>query len=165
MATPVGHALVGLTLARRLGVRSPLRQLTSIVAAGLPDLDVPAGMVVHRDPWKLHKKANGTHTISFAVATGAIAGALGLVSAGGDGERDVIVDSMAGVVIVVSHLALDKMPLPYLKSKKTGGTMREFVFKSIYNWALDAAVYGYLATRLWPKAGSPPSQLEAMPAP
>jgi hypothetical protein len=129
-----------------------LRQLTAVVAAGLPDLDVPAGMLMHRDPWKLHKKANGTHTVSFAVTAGMIAGAVGFVSTGADGERDVIADSMAGAALVVSHLVLDKMPLPYLKSREQGGTAREFILKSVYNWTLDAVVYGYLASRFWPRA-------------
>ena len=43
MATPVGHTLIGLAVARRLGVRSPLGMVAAAIGASLPDADVIAG--------------------------------------------------------------------------------------------------------------------------
>lgn len=151
MATPVGHALIGITLARRIGVRSPFATAAAVVAAGLPDIDVPFSMIVHRDPWKLHKnKKHGTHTLGFALTSGMFVGFAGLVSAGSaDGERDLIADALAGALIVGSHLVLDKIPLPYFTLSNAKSRRRALAI-SAWNWALDAAVYGYVAAKLWP---------------
>ena len=37
-----------------------------------PDVDVIAGIVLHRDAWKLHKQA--THTLAFTTAAAVTAG-------------------------------------------------------------------------------------------
>jgi membrane-bound metal-dependent hydrolase YbcI (DUF457 family) len=150
MATPVGHALVGALLARRLGVRSPAGLASAVVASGLPDIDVIVGALLHRDPWKLHKQ--GTHTLAFTTIAGMFAGLTGVVSAGSaQGERDLIADALAGAVISGSHIALDRAPLPYMKVPKRG-PWREMVAKSAYNWTLDGVVYGAAAFRFWPRA-------------
>lgn len=149
MASPIGHALVGVTLARRMGMRSPTGMAVAVVAAGLPDADVIAGAVLHRDPWKLHVHGAGTHTVGFALTSGMLAGFGGLVSAGSaEGERDLIVDTLAGAVLVGSHIVLDAMPLPYLTIRK-GAPAREAIRKSAFNWALDAVVYGAIAAWSW----------------
>ena len=157
MATPVGHALIGITLARCMGVRSPFGVAAAVVASGLPDLDVPFSMLVHRDPWKLHKnKKHGTHTLGFALTTGMLVGVAGLVSTGSaDGERDLIADALAGALIVGSHLVLDKMPLPYFSLRKAK-SRRRAVAVTAWNWSLDAAIYGFLAARMWPRGDAAP---------
>jgi hypothetical protein len=149
MATPIGHALVGVTVARRLGVRTHGGQAAAVIASGLPDLDVVVGALLHRDPWKLHKQ--GTHTFAFTTLSGMFAGLTGVVSAGSaQGERDLIADALAGAVIAGTHIVLDRAPLPYMKVPKRG-PWRTIIVRSAYNWALDAAVYGALAARLWPR--------------
>lgn len=153
MASPIGHALVGMALARRMGMTSPGGMAAGVVAAGLPDFDVFAGMALHRDPWKLHVHGAGTHTLGFALASGMLAGFGGLIGAGSaEGERDLIADAFAGAVLVGSHILLDVMPLPYLKLR-TGMPVREAIRRSAVNWALDGLVYGFVAARLW-NAGS-----------
>src|SRR5438093_9256875 len=140
MATPVGHGIIGITLARRFGVVSPFGMAGAVIAAGLPDLDVPAGMLLHRDPWKLHRTKNGTHTFGFALTAGMLAGFAGLVSAGNsEGERDVVADALTGAVLVGSHIALDKLPVPYLSLKAR--THRRTLIRHICNWAFDAVLY------------------------
>ncbi len=149
MASPIGHALIGAALARRLGMTSNAGMAAAVVAAGLPDADVFAGMVLHRDPWKLHVHGQGTHTLGFALTSGMLAGFGGLVSAGSaEGERDLIADALAGAALVGSHILLDAMPLPYLKMRK-GMSVREAVAKSAFNWTLDGLFYGLIAAKLW----------------
>ncbi len=149
MASPIGHALVGVTLARLMGMRSSAGMAAAVVAAGLPDADVIAGAVLHGNPWKLHVHGAGTHTVGFALTSGMLAGFGGLVSAGSaEGERDLMVDTLAGAVLVGSHIVLDAMPLPYLKIQK-GTPTREAIRKSAFNWILDAVIYGAIAAWSW----------------
>lgn len=152
MASPIGHALIGMTLARRMGMTSGAGTAAGVVAAGWPDVDVIAGLVLHGDPWRLHR--HGTHTLGFAVASGMLAGFGGLVSAGSaEGERDLIVDALAGAALVGSHIVLDALPLPYLKIPKPA-PLREALWKTAANWTIDAVVYGFVAARLWKSGGS-----------
>jgi hypothetical protein len=121
----------------------------SVVAASLPDVDVLAGIALHRDPWKLHRQV--THTLGFALSAGMLAGFAGVVSAGSaDGDRDLIADSLAGALIVGSHVLLDKLPFPYLPVRRGMSTGLKARNNAI-NWLLDAAVYGALAWQLWPR--------------
>ena len=153
MASPIGHALMGMTLARRMGMTSGAGAAAGVVAAGLPDFDVFAGMALHGDPWRLHVHGQGTHTLGFALTSGMLAGLGGLVSAGSaEGERDLIADALAGAVLVGSHIVLDALPMPYLKVRK-GTPMREVAWKSVINWSIDALVYGFVASRLWKRSG------------
>lgn len=156
MSTPIGHSLFGATLARRLGIRSPLGIASAVVAASLPDTDVLLGLVVHGDPWKLHRK--GTHTLGFAMSSGMLAGLAGLVSAGNaEGERDLIADALTGAVIVGSHVLLDNLPFPYLDAQKRDGESARAPGEkkksgiNLLNWAIDGAFYGFLAWKLWPR--------------
>jgi membrane-bound metal-dependent hydrolase YbcI (DUF457 family) len=149
MASPIGHGLVGASLARRLGMRSRAGMAVGVIAAGLPDFDVPAGWLLHRNAWKLHVHGEGTHTLGFALTSGMLAGFGGLVSAGSaEGERDLVADAIAGALLVGSHILLDAMPLPYLKIRKNT-PLRAVLLKSVFNWTLDAVVYGFVASKLW----------------
>jgi membrane-bound metal-dependent hydrolase YbcI (DUF457 family) len=159
MATPIGHALAGATIARRLGVRSPVGLAAAVVAAGLPDFDVVAGLVAHGDAWILHKQ--GTHTLAFTTTAGLLAGLSGLISAGSaQRERDLVADALAGALIIGSHVVLDRAPLPYLDVPKRG-PWRPVLVKSAFNWLLDGLVYGALAYRFWPRAAPHPAVDEA----
>ncbi|HZP57745.1 MAG TPA: metal-dependent hydrolase [Dehalococcoidia bacterium] len=149
MSTPIGHTLLGVALARRLGVRSPLGLAAATVASSLPDADVIAGAVLHRDPWRLHRQ--GTHTLEFALTAGALAGFGGLISAGNaDGHRDLVRDALLGALLVASHVVLDRMWFPYLDVER-GAPAKKLAGISAVNWALDAVVYGALAWKLWPR--------------
>jgi len=102
---------MGMTVARRMGVRSPLGLAAAAVAGSLPDVDIIVGKVIHDDPWKIHRK--GTHTMNFALAAGALTGLAGIVRAEAiEGERDLLMDSMRGAAVVGSHVLLDKIPIP-----------------------------------------------------
>ena len=46
MAAPIGHGIVGMLVARRMGVRSPAGLFTAFLAANIPDLDIPASWIL-----------------------------------------------------------------------------------------------------------------------
>jgi membrane-bound metal-dependent hydrolase YbcI (DUF457 family) len=149
LATPVGHTLIGLLIARRLGVRSPLGMAAAVVGASLPDADVVAGVMLHRDAWKLHRQV--THTPGFALGAGMLAGFAGLLSAGNaEGERDLIADALTGAAIVGSHILLDRVKLPSYIDRHPGATGIHLRNEAI-NGLMDALVYGPIAWLLWPK--------------
>lgn len=149
MAAPFGHAFVGMMVARRMGVRSRTGLIAAAFAASLPDIDIVAGKLLHNDPWKLHRQ--GTHTLEFALSAGAMAGLTGILAAEGvDGHRDLARDAMAGAAVVGSHIVLDRVPYPPLEVGP------EILGMKLSSWILDAAFWGYVAYRLWPK-GAPES--------
>jgi len=150
VATPIGHTLIGMMLARRLGVRSPLGLVAAGLAANTPDFDVALGLALHRDPWRLHRQ--GTHTYGFALTAGALAGVAGIVGAGSDGgERDLIFDALTGAAVVGSHVLIDNVAwFPYVKGKK-GMRVRRLFGVQLKNWAIDAVIYGVVAWKLWPR--------------
>ncbi len=148
MASPIGHGLVGMALARRFGVRSKPGLLATAMAASLPDADIIASLLIHRDPWKLHR--GGTHTFNFALAAGAAAGLAGIIGAESiEGERDLIFDAIMGATIVGSHIALDRVPIPGITGGPTVAGM------SLANWVIDVVVWGALAWALWPRGAAP----------
>jgi LexA-binding, inner membrane-associated putative hydrolase len=149
MSTPAGHSLVGIALARRLGVKSRIGLASAVIAASLPDADVIAGAILHGDPWRIHRR--GTHTFGFAVTAGAVAGFAGLISRGThDGDRDLIADAILGAVLVSSHVVLDELPFPY-RSNVRGAAGTRIAGVRVVNWLLDAVVYGAIAWKLWPR--------------
>src|SRR3990172_4927923 len=54
MATPIGHGIVGYTIARAAGVRSRKGLALSIGAASLPDVDLLLGYMANHDLLSLH---------------------------------------------------------------------------------------------------------------
>jgi membrane-bound metal-dependent hydrolase YbcI (DUF457 family) len=147
LAAPFGHAFIGMAIARRLGVRSRTGLAAAVVAGNLPDFDIPLSWLIHGDGWKAHR--TWTHTATFALSAGALAGLAGLVRAESvEGERDLIADTMMGAAIVGSHLVLDAIPyLPEVPIGPSTGGLRWV------NWALDALQWGAVAWLIWPKDG------------
>jgi len=138
MSSPIGHAIVALALARRLGVRSPRGRAAALAVALLPDADIALGLALHGDPWRLHRRL--THTPAFALGAGAVAGAAGLMS-DGKPERGRTSAVLAGAAIGGSHLVLDNLPYVRLSIRPwVPAPLRRRVFgMSIANWLLDAA--------------------------
>ena len=144
MASPIGHGLIGMMVARRMGVRSKTGLAAAAAAGSLPDVDIIVGMLVHDDPWKDHRK--GTHTMNFAVTAGALAGLAGIVrSESVEGERDLLMDALIGAAVVGSHIVLDKVPIPEIPRGPS------FIRMSLANWVIDAAIWGAAAFALWPR--------------
>ena len=152
MATPFGHGLVGMALARRMGVRSPLGLAAAFFAANLPDIDIPIGGIIGKD---IHR--GPTHTPNFTLTAGMLAGLSGIVAAETiEGERDLIMDALTGAVVVGSHLALDAPP--YLPEIPIGP---RFFDVTIPNWILDTLLWAAVAYAIWPKdAGVLPEPAE-----
>ena len=152
MAAPLGHAFVGMAIARRLGVRSRTGLAVAAMAGNLPDVDIPIGWLVHGDPWKMHR--GWTHVASFALTLGALAGLAGIVRAESvEGERDLIADTLTGAAIVGSHLVLDKVPyLPEVRVGPSAGGLR------LVSWVIDAIEWGVVAWAIWPKSGAARSE-------
>jgi LexA-binding, inner membrane-associated putative hydrolase len=147
MAAPFGHAFVGMAVARRLGVRSPRGLTAAGLAGNLPDIDIPLGLLLHGDAWKIHR--TWTHTAAFSLAAGAAMGVAGAFRDGSTNtERDAVADAITGAVIVGSHLLLDKVPyVPDLPGPKT-------LTLPWANWLIDAVEWGAVAWLIWPKAGA-----------
>ena len=149
MATPIGHTLLGVSLARRMGVESPWGLGAAVIAASLPDIDVVAGLLLHGDAWKLHRKT--THTLGFTLTTGMLAGFAGILRSGSaEGERDLVADAMTGAAVVGSHWVLDYAPFPYFSTRRS---VPEHIRRrnDRLNYVIDALFYGFVAYRLWPK--------------
>ena len=152
MATPVGHTLAGLLVARRLGVRSPAGLAAAALAANVPDLDFIPGIVLHGDPYRMHRKL--THTPGFTITAGMLAGFAGIVSAGSaEGERDLIADAFVGAAIMTSHVLLDTTRIPPYQISKRKTPVRRVVRNEILNLTMDVVVFGALAWLLWPREG------------
>jgi membrane-bound metal-dependent hydrolase YbcI (DUF457 family) len=150
MATPIGHGLVGMLLARRLGVRSPLGLAAAAIGAMSPDADLIPGIALHRDPYHFHRKL--THTTGFTSALGMFAGFTGLLSAGNaEGERDLIADALTGAAVVSSHVLVDRLRLPVYDISLKGTPVRRVLANEIRNSVADVIIYGTLAWLLWPR--------------
>ena len=149
MSTPIGHTLVGLTIARRLGVRSRTALAACVIGASLPDADVIAGALLHGDGWELHRKQ--AHTLGFAAAAGALAGLAGVITTRRRGApRDVPRDVLTGALIVSSHVALDEMWFPY-PPVRWSRRLPSIAGPSSVHWLADLVAYGAIAWRCWPR--------------
>ncbi|HLB24385.1 MAG TPA: metal-dependent hydrolase [Dehalococcoidia bacterium] len=146
MAAPFGHGFVGMAIARRMGVRSPVGLVAAFFAASLPDVDVPIGAIIGKD---IHR--GPTHTPNFALTAGMLAGMTGILAAESvEGERDLIYDALTGAAVVGSHVVLDGIPFP--PEINIGPRILDL---PLANWVLDAILGAAVAYAIWPK-GEPP---------
>jgi len=146
MAAPFGHGFVGMAIARRMGVRSPLGLAAAFFAASLPDVDVPIGAIIGKD---IHR--GPTHTPNFALTAGMLAGMTGILAAESvEGERDLIYDALTGAAVVGSHVLLDKAP--YFPDVNIGPRL---IGLPVANWIIDAITWGAIAYAIWPRDDAP----------
>jgi hypothetical protein len=148
MSTPIGHSIVGYTLARMFGVKSPLGQAAAMGVASLPDVDFIMGYVANGDALSLHHRTI-THRPAFPVIVGAAAGVLGAGFARLRGRKasasDVLRPAALATALVGSHVAMDPLPLPYRFMWYRWGSFWQVVAANGWNAVVDLAVYGGLA--------------------
>lgn len=148
MATPLGHSIVGYTVARLAGVNSRQGLMLSVAAASLPDIDFLLGLVANGDPRSLHREAI-THTGVFPLLVGAATGiaAVGwaLLRGRRPSAREVLRPAALATALVGSHVIMDPLPLPYDSTESEWGTARQIVAGQAWNAVIDLAVYGGLA--------------------
>jgi len=146
MAAPFGHGFIGMAIARRMGVRSPLGLAAAFCAASLPDIDVPIGALIGRN---IHR--GPTHSLNFAVTAGMLTGLAGIVAAEAvEGERDLVYDALTGAAVVGSHVALDRAP--FVPDIPFGPKLLDL---PVANWVVDAILWGAVAWAIWPRDAGP----------
>jgi hypothetical protein len=152
VSTPIGHAIVGLALARRLGARSPVSLGTAVVVANLADADILLGILLHHDPWRLHRRR--THTPAFALGAGAVLGASGLIKVDrGVVRRSLFANALTGAIVACSHLVLDDLSRPQFSAKRytPRPLRRQVAGMSIASWLVDVIGCGAIACAIWPR--------------
>ena len=152
MATPLGHSIVGYTVARAAGVDSPLAMALAIGAANLPDVDFLLGYVANGDVYSLHHEVI-THKPPFPLLVGAGVGAIAAVTSIVRGRKPRIVEiarpAALAATLVGSHVVMDRLPVPYDNMPRRNATFWEAVASQAWNAVLDMAVYGSLAALLF----------------
>ncbi len=148
MATPVGHTIVGYTLARAAGVTSPPAVVASMGAACLPDIDFLLGYIANRDVFSLHREVI-THKPVFSLlvgaATGAAAAGWALLRGRPPTPRGVLGPAALATALVGSHLAMDPLPLLYEDMALRPHGLQQLAAAQMWNVVVDLAVYGGLA--------------------
>ncbi len=141
MATPLGHSIVGLLVARAAGVDAVAGRLFAIGAASLPDVDVFLGQLATGEAFGLHHRIV-THKPQFAVAAAVAAGlAVGLIQGRRAGLR---AGAFVGA-LVGSHVAMDRLPLPYDTMDTHHAPFWLQVTTHGWNAVIDLALYGGMA--------------------
>lgn len=152
MATPLGHSIVGYTVARAAGVQSPVAMALAVGAANLPDVDFLVGYVANGDVYSLHHEVI-THKPPFPLLVGAAVGALASLRALKNGRRpsigDVARPAALTAALVGSHVVMDRLPVPYDNMPRKNATFWEAVASQAWNAVLDMAVYGSIAALLF----------------
>ena len=148
MATPVGHSIVGYTLARFAGVKSRRGIAAAIGAASLPDVDLLLGYVANGDAFSLHHEVI-THSRVFPLLVGAAAGAIAAAGALVRGRPptpgEVLRPATLATALVGSHIAMDRLPLPYDSTAPRTDRFSEVAFGQAWNAVIDMAAYGIVA--------------------
>ena len=148
MATPVGHGIVGYTIARAFGVKSPGGLALSIGAASLPDVDLLLGYVANGDPMSLHHEVI-THQREFPLlvgaATGVAAAAVSLLRGRRPRLGETLRPAALATALVGSHIVMDPLPLPYDTMPARSKGFFEVAAVQAWNAVIDMAVYGTLA--------------------
>lgn len=151
MATPVGHSIVGLTVARVAGVRSPAGLAVAMCAANLPDVDFVAGYVANGDVRSLHREVI-THRPIFpllvGVATGLAATAVALLRGRKPTPGEVLRPAALATALVGSHVMMDPLPLPYDDMPPRTANLWDVAAGQAWNAVVDMAVYGGLAVAI-----------------
>src|SRR3990170_1160156 len=157
MATPLGHSIVGSTLARAAGVKAPGALGVAIATASLPDVDFGLGYVTQGDLLSLHHEVI-THKPVFPLLVGA---ATGLAAAGAallrgrsPRARDVLPPAALAAGLVGSHVLMDRLPLPYDAMPMRSATLAEVGVSQAWNAVIDMAFYGTLAAILFDRNGN-----------
>ena len=157
MATPLGHSIVGYTVARAAGVKTPVTMALSIVAANLPDVDFLLGYDANGDVFSLHHEVI-THKPQFPLLVGAGVGALCAAASVVRGRRpkvgDVLRPAALATALVGSHVAMDPLPLPYDNMPLRTAGFWEAVVSQAWNAVIDMAFYGTVAALLFERNGN-----------
>jgi hypothetical protein len=148
MATPVGHSIVGYTIARAAGVSSRGGLALAVGAASLPDVDFLLGYVAHGDFYSLHRGVI-THKPAFPLLVGLATGAVAAIAALRRGRRprlpDVLRPAALATALVGSHVVMDRLPVPYTSEVARSGRSAELIALHGWNMVVDITVYGALA--------------------
>ncbi len=148
MATPLGHSIVGYTVARALGIRSRPGLAFAMGAASLPDIDLLAGYVQNGDVLSLHHEVI-THKRIFPFIVGAataiaVAG-FSLLRGRRPNVKEVVRPAAVTTALVGTHIVMDLLPLPYDKMPARAGGVWEIAATQSWNAVIDMAIYGLLA--------------------
>ena len=156
MATPVGHSIVGYALARAAGIKSRRAMALAIGTASLPDVDFVLGYVTNGDAFSLHHEVI-THKRVFPLLVGAaaaVAGAAGALLRGRTPTpRDVLRPAALATALVGSHVAMDRLPLPYESMPPRTDRFSEVAAGQAWNAVIDMATYGTLAVLALERSG------------
>ncbi len=156
MATPLGHSIVGYTLARAAGVRQPAALGVAIVTASLPDVDFLLGYVTQGDVLSLHHEVI-THKPVFPALVGASVGlaaaGLALLRGRTPRAREVLPPAALATALVGSHVLMDRLPLPYDVSGLRSAGFAEVIVSQAWNAVIDMAFYGTIAALLFERNG------------
>ena len=128
-----------MALARVLGARSPGTMLAAMALACAPDVDVIPGLLLHGDPWRMHRKL--THRPAVVLGFGAVAGAVFARRAGVRGVGGATSFAAAAALVAGSHVLLDRLPVRYRYTRR-GSPMPTRIANEAMNLTLDAAIYG-----------------------
>jgi len=156
MATPLGHSIVGYTMARAAGVRQPGALGVAVVAASLPDVDFLLGYVTQGDLLSLHHEVI-THKPVFPLlvgaATGLAAAGVALLRGRKPSAREALPPAALATALVASHVAMDRLPLPYDAMPMRSASLWEVGVSQAWNAVIDMAFYGTLAAILFDRNG------------
>lgn len=145
MATPLGHSIVGYTLARAAGVQSPAGLALAIGVASLPDVDVLLSYIASGDPFAFHRETI-THKPAFPLLVGAATAlAASLYRRGRPLPGGALRPAALATALVGSHIAMDPMPLPYDTMPLRSSSLWQAAATLAWNSVIDLAVYGMLA--------------------
>ncbi len=157
MATPLGHSIVGYTVARALGVRSRTGYALAMGAASLPDIDLLAGYVQNGDVLSLHHEVI-THKPIFPLlvggATAVAAAGLALLRGRRPEVKEVVKPAALATALVGSHVVMDRLPLPYDKMPTGSHGVYEAAVTRAWNAVIDLGIYGLLAVLAMDRNGN-----------
>jgi hypothetical protein len=157
MATPLGHSIVGYTLARAAGVKSRRSLAIAIGAANLPDVDFLMGYVANGDLLSLHH-GTITHRRAFPLLAGAAVGlatALASLARGRPPRPGLVLRSAAvAASLVASHVVMDRLPLPYDTMAPRPVGFWQVAASQTWNAVIDVAVYGAVAMAIASRNGN-----------